>query len=362
MYIVIFTSLLALLFTHLESKYKMRNGMLIGFILITTLGVIHYDYGNDYMAYYDLFKKFNNYPFNLEKILNKDFFDDSGWVILCYFFGIFGGFFMMVAVLNVIQNIIVYRFIKKNIEKQWWVMAMFIYLFATNLYLMNFSMMRQGFVVCVFLGMWKYIRQRKWWWPLLILYLCSYIHASAIILLPFAFWGYLPVKNGKILTIIYIALYVIFWAKREFINEIYYLIAGSSESLENYSITYENRTNTATYSIGFIFNLVPFILSLYYIYNSKDCYKKKIVLLATANFLIVPFTQITPLIGRLGTYFAIYKLAAIPIVLGFIQKKEIKMVCIALYILMTVYDYWLFFNVGVFVVKHRVFHTIFEVL
>lgn len=154
MYIVLFCSLVALLFTHLETKGKMKGGMKLGFILITLLGVIHYDYGNDYMPYYELSNQVTKYSFNLKAILAKEYYRDPGWVILCFLFKPIGGFFMMVAVLNVIQNCIVYRFIRRNVEKKWWVMALFVYLFVTGYYLMAFSMMRQMFVVIMFLGMW----------------------------------------------------------------------------------------------------------------------------------------------------------------------------------------------------------------
>ena len=100
MYIVIFTSLLALLLTYLDSKNQMRNGMRIGFILVTLLAVIHYNYGNDYMAYlevYDDVKKYSAYNFNL--IFDETLFRDSGWALICYLFNHLGGFFMMVAVL-----------------------------------------------------------------------------------------------------------------------------------------------------------------------------------------------------------------------------------------------------------------------
>ena len=74
---------------------------------------------------------------------------------------------MMVAVLNVIQNVIYYKFIKANVERTWWPIAVFIYLFSTSFYLLNFSMMRQGLVIAIFLWMWKYIKNRKWFIALL---------------------------------------------------------------------------------------------------------------------------------------------------------------------------------------------------
>lgn len=363
MYIVIFTSLLALLLTHLNSKDHMRNGMRIGFILVTLLAVIHYNYGNDYMEYYKIYNEINKYSVeDLNILLDQTYFRDPGWTLICLLFNNLGGFFMMVAVLNIIQNLIVYRFIKNNVSRQWWTMAVFIYLFTTNLYLLNFSMMRQGFVVCVFLGMWKYIKERKWWWPLLVLYLCSFIHASAIILLPFAFWGYLPMKKGKVLTIIFLTVFVILWSQKEILGEIIFMATMTSESLEDYTTTYGDNVNTATFNIGFIMNLIPFILSLFYSYKCDNPENRRLVLFAAILFMITPFTLVIPDIGRLGTYFAIYKLAAYPLVYSNIKRLELRIGFLAIFVLMTLYDYWVFFNIGVFAKPYSTFHTIFEAL
>ncbi len=363
MYIVLITTLISLLLTYLNTKDIVKNGLKISFILVTLLAAIHYRYGNDYMAYLEIYNDVNKYSSNnFNIIFDETFFRDTGWALLCRLFNNLGGFFMMVAILNIIQNVIVYRFIKNNVAKQWWVMAVFIYLFVTNLYLLNFSMMRQGFVVCIFLGMWKYIKERKWWWPLLILFLCSYIHASAVILLPFAFWGYLPMKKGKLWTCIFLAIFAILWSQKNILGEIIYMATMSSESLEGYTTTYGDNVNTATFNIGFIMNLIPFVLSLYYSYKCDEPEKRKLVLLAAVSFMITPFTLIIPDIGRLGTYFAIYKLAAYPLVYSNIKRLEPRIGFLAIFVLMTLYDYWIFFNVGVFAKPYRTFHTIFEAI
>ena len=68
MSIVIFTSFIALILTILESKKIMLNGMKWGFVLVTFLGCVHYDYGNDYMSYVDIYNEITRYPFDFEDI------------------------------------------------------------------------------------------------------------------------------------------------------------------------------------------------------------------------------------------------------------------------------------------------------
>lgn len=112
------------------------------------------------MSYYDIYKHVTAYQFDLSGIAAGDYFIEPGWVLLCWLFKHIGGFFKMVAVLNLIQNMLVYRTIKNYVEKKWWPLTVFIYLFSTSFYLLNFSMMRQGFVVCVFLGLWQLIKEK----------------------------------------------------------------------------------------------------------------------------------------------------------------------------------------------------------
>ena len=197
MFVVTFCSLIALLLTYMESIGRIRNGMKFGFMLVTFVGVIHYDNGNDYMAYYNLYNDIVNSQFSWSNLINGYIYKELGWALINYLFKYLGGFFMMVAVLNIIQNTIYYKFIKKNVGRTWWPMAVFIYLFSTNFYLLNFSMMRQGLVIAIFVGLWGYIKEKRWMIALGGL-LCAYlIHSSALILLPFAFLGYLPFKKGR---------------------------------------------------------------------------------------------------------------------------------------------------------------------
>ena len=84
MYIVIICSIIALLLTFLESKAILRNGMKLGFLLVTFLICVHYNYGNDYMGYLE----------NYELVENNSLLDiirgnvivhgETGWQVICW--------------------------------------------------------------------------------------------------------------------------------------------------------------------------------------------------------------------------------------------------------------------------------------
>lgn len=365
MYIVVICSFLALILTFLEYRGQARNGMMWGFVIVTFLGMIHYNYGNDYVSYYNGYQIITSYTFNLNSILAGDVYREPGWTILCWLFKPIGGFFMMVAVLNIIQNAIVYRFIKLNLEKGQWTFAVFIYLFVTSFYLMSFSMMRQMFVIIMFLGMWKYMIERKWWIPLIVIYICSFVHGSALVLLPFAFWGFLPMNNAKYVGIVYAVLLVILWLSSETLNSMFQFIMRIDNDFAEYAERYEDDDVGLKHGFGFIINMIPFVLSIMFLMsrnNELTVEQKRLVALSAIFFLIMPFGQIIKLVGRLGIYFGVYNIGAIPLIYGNIKKIEFRNGLQALYVLIILYDYINFFNSPIFGEKYSTFHTIFSVL
>lgn len=362
MYIVIFCSLIALLLTYLESTTHLKGGMKWGFVIVTILGMIHYDYGSDYLAYYDIYKEVISYTFDIQGVLDGEYFKESGWVLLCWLFKPFGGFFMMVAVLNLVQNVLVYRSIKSYVEKTWWPLSVFIYLFSTSFYLLNFSMMRQGFVICVFLGLWSLIKEKKWYLAAPILWLCSLIHTSALVLIPFSFAGLVPIGKGKILTSIYIIFYLLLWFNGHILNDIFIAFL-SVEEFQNYVDTYSNDNNTIKFGLGFAVNIIPFILGMLYLRDtvSGQGYSEKLVVsIALVGFVIAPFSSIIPLVGRLGMYFGIYQIMAMPLIYKNLKRKDIQCALLFIFVFMRAYDYLLFFNNPLWIDKVTTFKTIFS--
>lgn len=362
MYIVVICSLIALVLTYLDSKYKLRDGMKYGFALVTLLGAIHYNYGNDYMAYYDIYKSIVNVPFSWTNLLNGYIYKEPGWALLNYLFKPIGGFFMMVAVLNVIQNVIYYKFIKANVEREWWPVAVFIYLFSTNFYLLNFSMMRQGLVIAIFLWMWKYIKNRKWFIALLGLIAGSFIHTSAIILMPFAFWGFLRIRNGKFLAIIYIILFLTLWVAEDFLNGFFEIVIMFEEFQEY--VNYMKDAEQVEFGVGFLVNMIPLAVSLYYLITDRTQSEKnhQLVALSAVGFMIIPFSQIIPLIGRVGMYFNVFSIGAFTMSYSAIKTSMVRYGLVSIFVLMMLYDYWLFFNTGVFAKSYAEFKTIFSLI
>ena len=364
MSIVIFTSFIALILTILESKKIMLNGMKWGFVLVTFLGCVHYDYGNDYMSYVDIYNEITRYPFDFEDIFLDYSFKEPGWAFLCYLFEPIGGFFMMVAALNILQNLLVYRTIKRYVEKAWWPLSVFIYLFSTCLYLLNFSMMRHGLVVCVFLGIWQWIEQRRWLRAIVVIFLCITIHKSALILLPFAFWRLLPMRNGKVWILIYIIIFAALWLSSNLMGDMLSMLSAVEE-FDNYAETYGKSGEVMTFRLGYLITLIPFILGLMYMYteeSDKDSSRKSLVALGCVYFLITPFASIIFLITRVSYYFFAYQIITMPIIYKSVRNVLLRSVFLMLYIFLMLNAYWGFFKDSVWIDSYSTFKTIFSLL
>lgn len=362
MFIVISFSCICLLLTFFESKWRVKDGMLWGFILVTILACIHYDYGNDYMSYYDAALSVKNTPFHWDVLWSGEIHREPGWVFLNYLFKPIGGFFVMVAVLNIIQNAFVYQFIKSTVKQQWWPFSVFIYLFVTQFYLINFSMMRQGFVVCVFLGMWPLIRDKKFWISLPLLYLLSLVHHSALILMPFAFWGYLKFINLKVYGAVFLSLLLLLWLNPVFLDQVFaFMLAGE---LENYYEVYQDSVSTGTRGLGFLLYQIPVVVFFVYLFTNDSATKEErsLVTLSMIGVMVAPFNQIIQLAGRMAIYFNIYTLFALPFVYSAIKNKLLRYVLIFLYVFIRLVDYYRFFADPGWSLYYGTFHSIFEVI
>ena len=366
MYIVIIATLIAILLTYLDSRGQMNNGMFYGFILVTILGCIHYNYGNDYMGYYGWYEDITSIPLRWDN-LNKDTYGhEPGWVVLNHLFSHLGGFYVMVAVLNIIQNAIYYNFIKGNVQKTQWPIAVMIYLMSSSLYILNFSMMRQGLAIALFILAWSFIKKQKLLPTLLIIGIASSMHYSAQILFPFALLPFIPL-NKKVIGFIYVALIILLYLSSDFLSNTYSAITSMEDiqGIQALEIYEQTHSVALTFGIGFVINLLPFIISIWCLFTKGDLInneKQMLIMLSMLSFIVAPFAQVVQLLGRFGMYFSAYSIAAIPFVYSLISNKALQRVLIGIFIFMLLYSYILFFHSDVYFNAYSVFHTIFETL
>lgn len=363
--VVITVSILAILFTWLESQNKMSNGMKWGFVLLTVIAALHYDYGSDYMGYYYEYLYSYANTFSISQIVKDEMGRNSefGWFLLYKLFSFAGknGFFLLVAAISIFQNVVYYRFIRQYVDSNWWVLGVAIYTMSTSFYLMNFSMLRQGLAVAFFILAFPLIENKKPLIPILLVLVSMTIHKSAVILLPFVFWGFLPVKLNKSYTYIFIAIFFILFLNKELLENVM-AIFMQSEDLSMYGDIYESDKKDIHYGFGFFANIIPFLLSLLYIWNSgEDDKTKYLIMLSLLGTMVIPFQEVIPLVGRIGIYYSAFSISAIPIVYSKIPNRAVQIGVMSILVFMLVYQYIGFFNNPLWI-KFRVYHTIFSAI
>lgn len=365
MFVVIITSLIALFLTYLESRRELKHGMKYGFVLVTFIAMIHYNYGNDYVAYHDAYNLIVSTPFNIADIMQGNVYREPGWALLCYFFEHLGGFFVMVAVLNLIQNVIYYKAIKKYVPQELWFFSVFVYLFTINFYVMNFSMMRQGLTVALFFAMWPLLRDRKFWITIPAIYALSLVHSSALILYPFVFIGFLPRGRKTIVSVTFllVALWLLLLTNGPLVQALFEQIVGFDEAFESMANRYDSANGAGGFGLGAVIYLTPFFTLLYFLFKDKTNSDEIhiMTILSLLHVVIAPFNNIIHIIGRMAIYFNTFSILCYPIAYSFIPQKNIRYGLAALLIFIIGYDYFLFFF-GDGWEAFKEFHTIFEAL
>lgn len=359
MYIVILISLISFFFAILSSKGKMKGGLKYCFILLTILCAIHYDYGSDYMVYVAMFDDSKMLSLSWESI--ADYFRDPGWITLCVLFRPLG-FFALVIALNILQNFIFYHIIDKYVPRNWQWFSVFIYVFSTSFYLLNFSMMRQGLAIALLFWAVFLIIEKKHWKAIILILASFTIHGTSMITIPFLI-VLLFMKDGKRVLSAYAFLFILLL----FLYRPVYSMLMSitvNDTLTEYGEMYK-RGNGISLGIGFVIEVVTLIVLLYIsvIKKSLSHNETRLLTFYLVTFLLLPFQMENQMVGRIGYYFNVMSIVMVPLAYSNINnEKGARTFLIGLFVAITLYRYWFFFTAGTFVTSYaKPFQTIFSV-
>jgi hypothetical protein len=306
MYIVILTNILAILFAFLEGKKIVKNGLLVSFFILFVFLALRFDYGNDYMMYYEGFENINKVGWF--EVYNEKMHFEPGWIVLCVLFEPIG-FFGLVAFLSFLYCYVFYKLIHDYVPIKLYWLAVFILVFSTGNLLVHLSAMRQTLVIVIFIYSLRFIFRKQLLLYCAAIILASTFHSSALILLPIYFLQFLNFKinkwSGGAIIIIYIALYLLGQQIRPFLN---LLILSFHEDY-----LYYDEEGSFNSGLGLIINTSIFILILandkYYEGKLSFFFKLGII-----SYILSPFGLIIMLIGRIQLYFSLFLIVVYPLV------------------------------------------------
>lgn len=299
---VFFVNLISVILSLCAKDRRFKLCFLLAFIILTLFYGLRYDYGNDYWGYYESFKA--------SRILDFSQAKEPGWHLLMHIFqpiGYFGFIFTITAV----GNIIVYRFIKRNVSRQWWWMAIFVFLFTFNFFLLGLSMMRQYFamLICI-VAVDKYLTTGKIFKYSMLIGIAFTIHFSSIVMMLCLIFNYIrPNVRGLMFTLMFILLVLIMtFATDNMSNSVQFIL--QTAFMENYSV-YSDWDEGKKSVIKITFDTVM----LYLVMRSYPEIKRWQIfyLIYLFSFLVLPFTYSIVIITRLMLYFSIFSIVCYPI-------------------------------------------------
>lgn len=347
MCILIIISLLVMLLAYLEYKNKCNNGLALGFIILTIIMGLRFEYGNDFISYSVKFTQNNNISFSFSD-LRKGEIEDPIWFLLNRLFSPLG-FQCLVAFVTSVNSFAYYCLIKKELPSNLLPLGLFIYFFTASFFPMELSMLRQGLAMALIVLSVPYILDKEKVRPLVLLALAMGIHSSALICMPFILLLYIDfIKRKKVVALAFLGLFIIFFAAKDIILNIMSLTLNSFDALEKFDDKYllgnKYEASAAKSLFGLIMYFFPVVVCLK---SLASCHDERIVkysiLYIFGAFLFLT-DQIIPMMGRLAWYFTIFSIVALPYAFEKISIRQLKSFLIIFFIILTLKEYNDFFH------------------
>lgn len=356
MFATVIISFIAILLALLARFQKSKYGWLeMAFILLTIFMSIRFNFGNDYRSYLDLFLEIGKYNYE-----NLDFVrTEIGWTFLCWIFQPIG-FFGMIIVLTIFEYIVIYRLIKKYIPKDWYWFSVLIFTLNTNNMLVFGSMMRQFLAMCIFILAVEFIIKKRWVIAILLVLLASLFHTSALVLLPFSFFGYLNISLTRKKALIWLSIYLLLYFVAVKLLGNYLINFIALEQFEKYEVYVGVEKERVDTGIGVIFNMILYAFLIFHQkYQTKNM--KIIFMLFAVSVFFYMFADIAPLIGRLGYYFSIFSMICFPWLFKVIKNNLLKYSLMMAFVIIMVKSFISFFDpTGIWYNSFYTYQTIFS--
>ena len=347
MYILIAICLFVMLLAYLEYKKNVNKGLAFGFIVLTIVMGLRFEYGNDFISYSVKFTQNNNLSFSLSD-LQKGEIEDPIWFLLNRLFGHLG-FQWLVAFVTSVNSFAYYCLIKKELPSHLWPFGLFIYFFTASFFPMELSMMRQGLAMALIVLAVPYIIDKEKVRPLVLLALAIGIHSSALICVPFILLLYLDfIKNKKVVALVFLGMFVMFFVAKDFILNIMSSTLNSFDALEKFDDKYllgdKYEASAAKSMFGLLMYFFPVVVCLKSLISCHDERVVKYSILYIFGTFLFLTDQIIPMMGRLAWYFTIFSIVSLPFAFEKINIKHLKPLLITFFIVLTLKEYNDFFH------------------
>lgn len=351
----IIVNLIAILFAYLAKNNQFKYGLEISFALIFVYLSLRYNFGNDYKAYYDLFSEINYYSNFKSALTIKG--NEIGWLYLNRLFEPIG-FFGLVGFQSALICFSLYFFVKKYVPKNYEWFAVFLFVFQPYNMLVYSSAMRQSMAISLFIFGIHLIQRQKYIWYLIVVYIATLFHSSAYILFLLIL---IPVFKFKfnfktiLVTSILFVLPIIF--SKQIFDTVNIL---TSNYADFYGGHIESAETVKRIGLGFFLNVLIILIFLIFARKIDSPHNQVFIKIALISFLILPISFSLVLMLRFNFYLSPVLFVAFPLVFNKIDNLLIRKGYISLIMMLTIYDFIVFFNSEVYHDYYHEYNTIFS--
>ncbi len=352
MLIVTTLGIVAMFLSWLDGEKYLTNGLKVSFFLIFIFSALRFNYGNDYTSYVEIFNEVNSYA--TLTLSDTNFSIEPGWIVINWFIEPLG-FFTLVIILSLLNALTFYRFFRKYVDPKFYWFAMFLYIFGTGNFLLNLSAMRQNLAILIFIFSIKYIEKKQLLKYILCIVLAAQFHLSAYVLLLIYPLGRIQFKINNYVGIAIFIAYLALFKIAPSIFPVFLVFAA--DNFDKYS-NYEGGQDASS-GLGIILNSI-FLLSIIYYYRFQEKLLTIPFKLGILSFMLIPIGLTLMMIGRLGLYLQPFLMLVYPMILSKSNKKYYNYIFLFFLMILTIYDYYIFFQSEVYTLKFKQYHTIFE--
>lgn len=342
---------IVVLLAYLDGRGMLKKGLEWSLILLVVFFSFRVNYGNDYLSYLNIYNLINK----ASSFSSCDVDVEFGWKFINYYCSFLGFHFVLFLHLCVL----VYSFYyvtKKYIPKEYYWLSVFILCFNPSLFLLDLSMMRQSMAISFFILAIFTAYEKKNIQPALFVVLAIMFHHTAIIIIPVVILvRFAPNINTLYIILAGLVLFYLLWTNRNLLVEYTSYIMTLGDLSEEYGSYKEEGELGSGYGV-----FLQFLFLLPAVFYSKKLVSldNKLISLYLINFMFIPFSTIMVMLGRLSSYFLVYVVFLVPILLGKCKKNIIyyfTLLCVIVYCL---YSYYAFFYSATYGAAFSNYHSL----
>lgn len=282
---------------------RKRHFFVFSFILLFLFLAIRYNFGNDYSAYRDMYGyiRAGKYTHGADDILFKMLNRLSP------------SYYVLIAISSLIYIVAIYLLIKKNLPVRLYWMGFLILLVNPYLFLIHLSSIRQTLAICFVVIAMHFAVKRQLLPYILMILTATGFHKSAIIILPL----YLFLNDSKIKKK-WLAILVAGVAVLVFTPVLDIMLRFAFRFFPQYEVYYKFGQPS-----GLRTALISGVLFLVVIFNINKLEGRAMIYgkLALIAVSISMFAVRVVMIARVGMYFDIFLIVALPSIL---EKMNLK--------------------------------------